>query len=96
MLANLPPFSMLLEVLVTSEDVNLAYQEANKIKDKLVRLNTTSEILGVSEDTIFKLKDRYRYKIEINVTDDRVLDELKAIYPLYQSNKDVEIQITRM
>ena len=76
--------------------MNLAYFEANKIKEKLISLNTTSEILGVSEDNLFKLKDRYRYKIEINVTDEKVLDELKSIYPLYQSNKDVEIQITRM
>ena len=81
--------------MVSSLDKNTAYFEANKIKEKLIELNTDSEILGVSEMPLFKLRDNYRYKIEINVTDERIMDELKQIYPLYQSRNDVTIDITR-
>ncbi|MCR5349434.1 MAG: primosomal protein N' [Acholeplasmatales bacterium] len=95
-LADLPPFSVLIEIMVSSLNKDIAYDNAQKIIRYLSTNNEKSIILGPTEDYIFKKCDKYRYVIQIYAKDDLILDKIKYIYPEYQTNKDCEIEITRM
>ena len=94
-LASLPPYSTIIEIKVKSEDVNLAFSEAKKIRRNLDSKNNESIILGPAEDSIFKKNDIYTYVITILAVDDSILEVIKYIYPLYQDNKDVSLDIER-
>lgn len=96
-LTSMPPFSTYIKIIVTSKDSRLALNEARNIVIALrKKVDNKSLILGPVQDFIFKKRDLYRYKIELQALSDEVLDELKYIYPLYQNNKEVDIAITRM
>ena len=95
-MASLPPFSLYLEISVKSPDKNLAYFEANKIIRNLKEVNNNSIILGPAQAQIFKKNDIYSYVITVQLVDDKLMDKIRYIYPLYQNNKDVWIDIDRL
>ncbi len=92
---HLPPFSSLIEILVSSENRELCKIEANHIKDNLKSVSKASLILGPVEAPMFKRRDKYYYQIQIQAVEDSVIEKIKYIYPLYQNHKDIEISITR-
>lgn len=95
-LQNLPPFSTLIEIEVKSEDYKLAFNEAMHIKNNLQAQANTSLILGPTEAQIFKKRDIYTYLIQVQACEDSVLEKIKYLYPLYQNNKDITLEITRL
>ena len=95
-LSSLPPYSNLVEIAVSSKDCNLCFNEAKTIVTSLKNVSSNSIILGPAEDFIFKKNDVFTFKIQIKVLDDEVEDKIREIYPYYQSNKDINISITRM
>ena len=94
-LQSLPPYSTLIEITVKSEDERLSYNEALKIKNHIGSVCDKSIILGPAKASIFKKNDIYHYVVTIQVLEDIVLDEIKKIYPIYQSKDDVWIEIDR-
>ncbi len=94
-LSNLPPFSNLVEISVSSKDCNLAYNEALNIVNNLKKVKKESQVLGPAEDFIFKKNDIFTFNIQVKILEDIVEDKIKEIYPYYQSVKDVNISITR-
>ena len=94
-LQMLPPFSSMIELMVESKDANLAFEEAKKIVDKLKGVSKSSKILGPAEAPLFKKNDIFRFVITIMAIEDSVLNEIKNLYPIYQSDKNININITR-
>ena len=95
MLQNLPPFSEMITIEVTSKDASLAYDEAKMIVDTLKDIDINSQILGPVEAPIFKKNDYFRFVITILALSDKIIDKINYLYPLYQNNKDVSLDITR-
>lgn len=95
-ITGMPPFSLVIEIMIESKNVTLAQTEAYHMLYALKQAAKQSEILGPAEALPFRLNDTYRFTIQIKVVEDRVMDKLQEIYPLYQNNKDVNIKITRM
>lgn len=95
-LTNMPPFSLVIEIMVTSKDANKAYNETVNILRSLKNVANESEILGPAEALPFKLNDTFRFTIQIKVLEEAVLNQLKEIYPLFQTNKDVDLKITKL
>ncbi len=93
--SNLPPFSNLVEIAVSSKDCNLAYEEALTIIRNLKSVAKDSTILGPAEDFIFKKNDIFTFNIQIKILEDEVEDKIKELYPYYQSNSNINISITR-
>ena len=93
-LTMMPPFSMLVEIVVSSKNKALAKREAIHIVEDL-KIHSNSIILGPAEAMIFKKNDIYSYTIQIQATDDEVLKRIREIYPMYQTNKDINLSITR-
>ena len=92
----LPPYSTIIEIIVSSLDANKAYNEATTIANNLRSVAKSSIVLGPTEALIFKKRDYYRFQIQIQAVEDSVLDKIRYIYPLYQNNKDVDLSITRL
>lgn len=96
-LTLMPPFSSYIKLIVSSKDKEIALAEANTIIKFLKKSNEgNSIILGPVKEYIFKLRDEFRFRIEIQATSDEVLNQIRYIYPLYQNNKKVNVSITRM
>ena len=93
---NMPPFSNVIEIMVTSSDASLAYNEAKNIIYALNQVKIESEVLGPAEALPFKVNDIFRFTVQVKAKEDIVIEKIKEIYPMYQSNKDVDIKITRM
>ena len=94
-LQMLPPFSNMIEIMVESKDASIAFEEAKKITNKLKELSKNSKILGPAEAPLFKKNDIFRFVITILAAEDIVLDEIKRIYPIYQNDKNITLNITR-
>lgn len=92
-MTKMPPFSLALEIVVSSTDANKAHQEALQILYALKKVAKISQVLGPAEGLPFKLNDIYRFTIQIKVMEDAVLEQLKEIYPLYQNHKEVDVSI---
>lgn len=95
-ITGMPPFSLVLEILFESKSLGLAKTEAFRMIQALKQVSKKSEILGPAEGLPFRLNDFYRFTVQVKVFDDEVMDKINEIYPLYQTNKDVNIKITRM
>ena len=93
---NMPPFSNVIEIMVTSDDARKAYDEAKNIIYALNSVKIESEILGPAEALPFKVNDIFRFTIQVKAKEDVILEKIKEIYPMYQNIKDVDIKITRM
>ena len=91
----LPPFSSLIEILISSLDINKCRKESEHIAIILRNESKDSLILGPVEAPMFKKRDRYYFQIQIQAVEEKIIEKLKYIYPLYQSNKDIEISISR-
>lgn len=89
-----PPFTNLLEILVSSKYYKKAYIEANKIKKAILK-ESDCIVLGPFEDYIYKLNNTYRYKLSIKFNDIDLYDTINDINEVYQNNKDVMISIKR-
>ena len=94
-LQMLPPFSSMIEIMVESSDASIAFEEAKKIAKRLKALSINSKILGPAEAPLFKKNDIFRFIITILAAEDIILDEIKNIYPIYQNDKKVSLNITR-
>ena len=94
-LQMLPPFSSLIELMIESADANIAYEEAKKIANRLKSKSKESKILGPAEAPLFKKNDIFRFVITIMALDDITLDEIKNLYPIYQNDKKISLNITK-
>ena len=92
----MPQYSNVIEIMVTSADASKAYNETKNILFALNKVKIESEILGPAEALPFKVNDIFRFTVQVKAMEDTVIDKIKEIYPMYQSNKDVDIKITRM
>ena len=93
---KMPPFSLAYEIMVSSPDPAKARLEAANIKTSLEMSKKTSLIYGPVKSNIFKVNNIYRYTITVLASDEEILDKIRKIYPLYQQNKDVDIDIRRL
>ena len=95
-LQSLPPFSSLIELMIESKDCNLAFEEAKKITKGLkVKANNQNNVLGPAEAPLFKKNDIFRFIITVLADSDELLDEINKIYPIYQNDKNITLNITR-
>ena len=92
----MPPFSECIEIMIKSLDKDKAYMEAYNISLGLKKESKDSLILGPVTAHPFKKCDIYRYIIQIQALDDKVLEKIKNLYPIYQANKDISLDIRRM
>ena len=91
---NYPPYYYICNILISSENFNLASEGANKVK-RFLDSNLDSEFiaLGPSVSSILKLKNRYRFNIMIKYKNANNL--YKVLEDLNNFNiKDVSIDIT--
>lgn len=95
-ISKMPPFSEAIEIMISSQQADLAYQEAKNILYALKSVAAESEILGPAEGVPFKVNDVFRFTIQVRIIEDAVFDKLKEIYPLYQNNKNIDIRLKRM
>lgn len=95
-ITGMPPFSLALVIQIESLDVHLARTEAYRMLQALKDAAKESEILGPAEAFPFRRNDYYRFTIQLKVKEDRILDKIKEIYPLYQNNSNVNIKITKL
>lgn len=95
MMAKNPPFSSLIEILISSKNQQLAYSESLKIKKILDKLEN-AKILGPVTDRIYMLDKEYRYVITVKSFDDSKLDLLNDISESYLSLNNIKIFIKRM
>lgn len=93
---NMPPFSSVIEIMVTSENATRAYEEAKNIIHAINSVKVESEILGPAEALPFKLNDIFRFTVQVKAKEDIVIEKIKEIYPMYQNINDVDLKITRM
>ncbi len=95
-LGNLPPFSTILDLQISSEQADLAYREAQKIAHSIQLVSKTSSVLGPTEGYPFKKNNVFSFHVQVIVTEEEVMDKVQYIYPLYQAIKDVNLTITRV
>ncbi|MCM1130678.1 MAG: primosomal protein N' [Roseburia sp.] len=95
-ITGMPPFSLAIEIMIESENLSMARTEAFRMIQALKSVAKESEILGPAEALPFRLHDTYRFTIQLKIVEDAVMDKISEIYPMYQTNKDVNIKITRM
>ncbi len=99
-----PPFSELIDITVYGRDENRVYEEVHRIhraiyeeKSKNFIIKNT-HILGPNMASIYKIKDRYRWKILIK-TDKDELDFIKDIVRKYclvekaEQNSDIIVSV---
>ena len=94
-LQQLPPFSSMIELMIESKDANIGFMEAKKIAKKLNELSNESKILGPAEAPLFKKNDIFRFVITILAVEDSILEYIKNLYPMYQNDKNITLNITR-
>ena len=94
-LQQLPPFSSMIELMIESKDANIGFMEAKKIAKKLNELSNDSKILGPAEAPLFKKNDIFRFVITILAVEDSILEYIKNLYPMYQNDKNITLNITR-
>lgn len=94
--AQNPPFTSRVEILITGTNKDILYKESINIKNYLKNNTKDSKIYGPCEDFIFKINNMYRYKITIKFENSEIKDTLNDIIYMYESSKDVIISITRM
>ncbi len=94
-LQMLPPFSSMVELMIESKDASIAFEEAKKIVKRFKGLANLSKILGPAEAPLFKKNDIFRFVITIMAVEDVILDEIKKLYPMYQNDKMISLNITR-
>ena len=81
--------------MIESKDASIAHTEAKKIVKRLNELKNESKILGPAEAPLFKKNDVFRFVITILAVEDSILDYVKALYPIYQNDKNITLNITR-
>lgn len=94
-LAKNPPFSDLIEILITSKDQHLAFNESKKIRNSLNSLKNC-QVLGPVTDRIYKIDNEFRYVINIKAFKDCNLSLLNDLSETYLSLKNIKIFIKRM
>ena len=92
----MPPLSEAIEVMISSEDASVAFEEAKKMVLHFQKTAKESEILGPAEALPFKVSDLFRFTIQLKIVGEDLLKEIQESYPMYQSIKNVDIKITRM
>lgn len=92
-ITDMPPFSFILELMFISSNQSLAYNEALNMLYSLKKEAKESIILGPAEGLPFKINDQYRYLIQVKIKENVIKEKIKEIYPIYQSNKDVDLKI---
>ena len=93
---HMPPFSEALMLTISSDDANLAYEEAKIIALNLKKSAVESKILGPVEAEIFKKNDIFYFKIQVLAYEDSILEMIRYLYPKYQSNKKITLDIERI
>ncbi|MEK9638942.1 MAG: primosomal protein N', partial [Pelagibacteraceae bacterium] len=59
---NLPPFSRLISLILSSQSSQESYRAAQEIKKRLIKIDNL-EVLGPIESPIFKIKKRFRTRL---------------------------------
>ena len=90
---NYPPFTYIISIKVISTDYELVKKESELIKNKLVE-SISSEVLGPSIGSTFKINNTYRFGILIKYKkDDSIIPCLKEILEHYKNNNKVRVDI---
>jgi primosomal protein N' (replication factor Y) len=90
---NYPPFTYIISIKVISADYELVKKESELIKNKLVE-SISSEVLGPSIGSTFKINNTYRFGILIKYKkDDSIIPCLKEILEHYKNNNKVRVDI---
>lgn len=94
-LANNPPFTNLITILVSSNTYESSLNYAKKIK-YYISSKTDVRILGPAEAEILMIKDLYRFKLTVKYSKNSELEEaLEYIFLKTQEQKGISISIVR-
>lgn len=89
-----PPYYYLVFIKISGKDMNIVFNEANKIKRSLDRNLINTIILGPTTCTIFKMNNIFRYGIIIKYKKcDNLRLLLDKILDHYKTNSKVKIDI---
>ncbi len=89
---NLPPFSRLIAIIISSKNEKESFSEAQKIKKNLSQLNKI-DILGPVSSPIFKIKNNYRTRLLLRFNKD--LFAQKALHKMLKKiNISKKIKLT--
>lgn len=89
-IASYPPYSTMKRIIFQSNDLNLAYNEAMKIKNRFNEIFENLEILGPSLCDISKINNLNRVQIILRYND---IDIKPYLFKLVEFYKDKEISI---
>lgn len=91
---NYPPYCYLVYVKVIGTDYELIRNESNIIRDRLKENLKSSEILGPSIGSTFKIKNTYRFGITIKYKkEDNLYPYLNSLLEYYKTNNKITIDI---
>jgi len=91
-----PPYTYICQILVKSDDYDLASKKANEIKKILLsKIDKKSNVFGPTPCSIFKVNNIFHFQLMIKYTfDEKLKAALKEIDELFASDKKVNIDIT--
>ena len=90
---NLPPFSRLIAIIISSKNEKVSFLEAQKLKGNLLQLMDL-DILGPVSSPIFKIKNNYRTRLLIrSKTDDFIQKKLREILRKINISKKIKLTV---
>ncbi len=90
---NLPPFSRLIAIIISSKNEKVSFLEAQKLKGNLLQLKDL-DILGPVSSPIFKIKNNYRTRLLIrSKTDDFIQKKLREILRKINISKKIKLTV---
>lgn len=94
-LQNLPPFSIMIKLSIKSLDKIQAFNEINMISSS-IKSRSKSNVFSPNINDFKRKNDYFIYSIVISLVDDVSVDIIKNLYPKYQLNQDVILDIERI
>ena len=90
-----PPYCFLINILITSRDVNSVIKESNNVFNYINKnVNKNTKVYGPNMASIGKISNLYRYQVIIKYTYDKNLfSVLKYLDEMYVSNRNINLDI---
>ena len=89
---DLPPFTRLIAIIISSKDRNLSTMGAKEIKNKLNQINGI-EILGPIDSPLLKIKKKFRSRLLVRFSK-RIFPQKKIINLLNNLKISSKIKLT--
>ena len=91
-----PPYTYICLIAIKSKDYEKASKTSTSIKKYLEpRVDSKTVIYGPTPASVFKINNIYTFQITIKYTfDDKLKDTLKGLENLYNSDHNVNLEIT--